>query len=96
MQRYKLGERESETNHAEAVQNEKILIGAFAHKAVGERSALDLLVLCWCGPIVLLWVSSNSREGEFSPLAGTRTAGDDLSCFIYSCSVAETSALSPT
>lgn len=40
-------ERESEMNHAEAVQNEKILIGAFAYQAVGERSALDRLVLCW-------------------------------------------------
>lgn len=90
MQRYKLRERESEMNHAEAVQNEKILIGALAYKAVGEKSALDLLVLCWCGPIVLLWVSSKSREGGVSPLAGTCTAGNDFSCFIYSYSVAET------
>jgi len=38
----------------------------------------------------LLWVYSNSREGGVSPIAGMCTAGDHLSCFIYSYSVAET------
>lgn len=74
-------ERESEMNHVEAVQNEKILVGAFAYEAAGKRSGSDLiLVLCWCSPIVPLWIYSNLREKRISLKADTCRAGDDLSC----------------
>lgn len=74
-------ERESGMNHAEGVQNEKILAGAFAYKAAGEGSGSDLvLVLRWCSPIVLLWIYSNLREKRISLKADTRRAGDHLSC----------------
>ena len=87
MQRYKLGERERErkreieVNHAEAIQNEKMLVGVFAYKAAGKRSGSDLiLVLRWCCPIVLLWIYSNLREKRISRKADTCSTGDRLSC----------------
>lgn len=77
-------------HRAEAVRNENIVVGAFAYKAEGKRSGSDLvLVLCWCSPTVLLWVYSDLGEEGISPIADTRRAGDHLSCFIYSYSVAE-------
>lgn len=81
MQRYKLGERKSEMNHAEAVHDEKILVGALAYEAAGKRSGSDLvLVLRCCSPIVLLWIYSNLREKRISLKADTCRAGDHLSC----------------
>ena len=68
-------------NHAEAVQNEKILVGPFAYEAAGRRCCSDLvLVLRWCSPIVLLWIYSNLREKRISLKADTCRAGDHLSC----------------
>lgn len=61
-------ERESEMSHAEAVQNEKVLVGAFAYDAAGKTSGSDLVpVLRWCSPIVLLWIYSNLREKRIQP-----------------------------
>lgn len=81
IQTWRERERESEMNHAEAVQNEKILVGAFAYKAAGKRSGSDpVLVLRWCSPILLLWIYSNLREKRISLKADTCRAGDGSSC----------------
>lgn len=53
----------------------------FACKAAGERSGLDLvIVLHWCSPIVLLWISSSLREKRIGLKVDTCRAGDHLSC----------------
>lgn len=63
-------------NHAEAVQNEKMLGGAFACEVAGNGAGSDLvLVLCWCSPVVLLWIYFNTREKRISLKAGTCRAG---------------------
>lgn len=85
-------ERESEMNHAEAVQNERIWVGASAYEAAGKRSGSDLvLVLRWCSPIVLLQIYSHLREERISLKADECRAGDHSSRLKQgSCSVAET------
>jgi len=65
-------ERGSEMNHAEAVQNEKVLVGACACKAAGKRSGSDLIrVLRWgslvvCSRFILTW----GRRESASKLTG--------------------------
>lgn len=50
-------------NRAEAVQNEKALVEAFAFRAAGERLGSDLLlVLCWCSLIDLLWLQGEEEQ----------------------------------